>query len=38
MTDKPVLLLGMDLLGSFDTLIIDYRLKELQIRLTRGSL
>jgi hypothetical protein len=38
MTDKPVLLLGMDLLGSFDTLIIDYRLHELQIRLTRASL
>jgi predicted aspartyl protease len=38
MTDKPVLLLGMDLLGSFDTLIIDYRMHELQIRLTRGQL
>jgi hypothetical protein len=38
MTDKPVLLLGMDLLGSFDTLIIDYRMRELQIRLTRGQL
>jgi predicted aspartyl protease len=38
MTDRPVLLLGMDLLGSFDTLILDYRLKELQVRLTRGSL
>ncbi|HXY97358.1 MAG TPA: retroviral-like aspartic protease family protein [Steroidobacteraceae bacterium] len=38
LTDKPVLLLGMDLLGSFDTLIIDYRMKELQIRLTRASL
>jgi len=38
MTDKPVLLLGMDLLGSFDVLIIDYRMHELQIRLTRGQL
>jgi predicted aspartyl protease len=38
MTDKPVLLLGMDLLGSFDVLIIDYRMRELQIRLTHGSL
>ena len=38
MTEKPVLLLGMDLLGSFDTLIIDYRMHELQIRLTRGQL
>jgi predicted aspartyl protease len=38
LTDKPVLLLGMDLLGSFDTLIVDYRMKELQIRLTRAQL
>jgi predicted aspartyl protease len=38
MTDKPVLLLGMVLLGSFDVLIIDYRMHELQIRLTRGQL
>jgi hypothetical protein len=38
MTDKPVLLLGMDLLGSFDVLIIDYRMRELQIRLNRASL
>jgi Aspartyl protease len=38
MTDKPVLLLGMDLLGSFDVLIIDYRMHQMQIRLTRGGL
>ncbi len=38
MNDKPVLLLGMDLLGSFDTLIIDYRMHQMQIRLTRASL
>ncbi len=38
MTDKPVLLLGMDLLGSFDVLIVDYRMRELQIRLDRSSL
>jgi len=38
MTDKPVLLLGMDLLGSFDTLIMDYRMRELQIRLTHPQL
>jgi predicted aspartyl protease len=38
MTDRPVLLLGMDLLGSFDVLIIDYRMHQMQIRLTRGSL
>lgn len=38
LTQKPVLLLGMDLLGSFDVLIIDYRMHELQIRLTRAQL
>ncbi|MGP8035398.1 MAG: aspartyl protease family protein [Steroidobacteraceae bacterium] len=38
MTDKPVLLLGMDLLGSFDVLIIDYRMREMQVRLTHGQL
>ncbi|HYL03109.1 MAG TPA: retroviral-like aspartic protease family protein [Steroidobacteraceae bacterium] len=38
LNDRPVLLIGMDLLGSFDTLIIDYRLRQLQIRLNRGSL
>jgi predicted aspartyl protease len=38
LADKPVLLLGMDLLGSFDVLIIDYRMQQLQIRLTRATL
>ncbi len=38
LTQQPVLLLGMDLLGSFDVLIIDYRMHELQIRLTRAQL
>jgi predicted aspartyl protease len=38
MADRPVLLFGMDLLGSFDTLIIDYRMRELQIRLDRPPL
>ena len=32
MTRTPVLLVGMDVLGLFDTLIIDYRRKELQVR------
>ncbi len=32
MTRTPVLLIGMDVLGLFDTLIIDYRRKELQVR------
>ena len=30
--NQPALTLGMDLLGSFDVLIIDYKLHELQIR------
>jgi hypothetical protein len=33
LTDEPTLTLGMDLLGSFDVLIIDYDRHELQIRL-----
>ncbi len=33
LTDEPTLTLGMDLLGSFDVLIIDYTRHELQIRL-----
>jgi predicted aspartyl protease len=32
MTDEPTLTLGMDLLGSFDVLVIDYARHELQIR------
>ena len=32
LTDEPTLTLGMDLLGSFDVLIIDYNRHELQIR------
>jgi predicted aspartyl protease len=32
MTNEPTLTLGMDLLGSFDVLIIDYGRHELQIR------
>ncbi len=35
MSDRPTMFLGMDVLGSFDVLIIDYRLREMQIR-TRG--
>ncbi|MSQ91634.1 MAG: hypothetical protein EXR87_01690 [Gammaproteobacteria bacterium] len=33
MTEKPAMLVGMDVLGLIDTLIIDYRWRELQIRL-----
>jgi len=32
LTDQPTLTLGMDLLGSFDVLVIDYNRRELQIR------
>jgi predicted aspartyl protease len=31
-TNTPTLAIGMDLLGSFDTLVIDYNRRELQIR------
>jgi predicted aspartyl protease len=33
LTREPTLVLGMDVLGSVDMLVIDYRLRELQIRL-----
>jgi predicted aspartyl protease len=33
LTDAPTLTLGMDLLGSFDILVIDYKRLELQVRL-----
>jgi predicted aspartyl protease len=36
MTDAPALLIGMDVLGLLDTLIIDYRRKELQVKLPRS--
>ncbi|HEY2809152.1 MAG TPA: aspartyl protease family protein [Steroidobacteraceae bacterium] len=32
LTDEPALTIGMDLLGSFDVLVIDYARHELQIR------
>ncbi|MBS0577959.1 MAG: clan AA aspartic protease [Proteobacteria bacterium] len=32
MTDEPALTIGMDMLGSFDVLIIDYTRHEMQIR------
>lgn len=31
--DQPTLVLGMDVLGTVDVLVIDYRLRELQVRL-----
>jgi predicted aspartyl protease len=33
LTDEPVLLIGMDAIGLLDTVIIDYRRHELQIRM-----
>jgi len=36
MTDEPTMLIGMDVLGLIDTLIIDYRRHELQVRLHRS--
>jgi hypothetical protein len=32
---QPALLIGMDVLGVLDTLVIDYRRRELQIRTRR---
>jgi len=37
MTDEPGLLVGMDILGLVDTLIIDYKRRELMIRLRDGG-
>ncbi len=37
MTDEPAMLIGMDVLGLLDTLVIDYRRRELQVRLPRKS-
>ncbi len=35
LTDEPAMLVGMDVLGLLDVLIIDYRRKELQVKLRR---
>jgi hypothetical protein len=35
LNSRPAVLLGMDILGLVDTLVIDYRLSELQIRTRR---
>jgi hypothetical protein len=37
LTSKPAILIGMDVLGALETLIIDYRRKELQIRTPRSE-
>jgi hypothetical protein len=36
MTGEPAMLIGMDVLGLLDTLVIDYRRKELQVKLPRS--
>jgi len=36
LTREPTILIGMDVLGVLDTLIIDYRRREMQISLVRG--
>jgi predicted aspartyl protease len=36
LTREPALLIGMDVLGVLDTLVLDYRRRELQISLVRG--
>jgi hypothetical protein len=35
MVSKPALIIGMDVLGVLDTLVIDYRRNELQIKVRR---
>ena len=35
MVDEPALLIGMDILGLLDTLVIDYRRMELHIKRRR---
>jgi hypothetical protein len=37
LNNEPTLLIGMDALGLLDTLIIDYRRHELQIRMPQQS-
>ncbi len=35
LNSKPALIIGMDVLGSLDTLVIDYRRNELQVKTRR---
>ena len=37
LTGEPAILIGMDALGVLDTLVIDYRRHELQMRMKRGA-
>jgi len=36
LVQEPAVLIGMDIIGSFEALVIDYKKKELQIRAKRG--
>jgi hypothetical protein len=36
MTEEPAMLIGMDVLGLLDALVIDYRRRELQVKLPRN--
>ena len=36
LTDEPAMLIGMDVLGLLDTLVIDYRRREIQMKIRRG--
>jgi len=37
LTRQPTLMIGMDVLGSFDVLVIDYRMKEMQVRMRSAN-
>lgn len=37
MTREPTMLMGMDVLGSFDVLVIDYRMREMQVRMRKPA-
>jgi hypothetical protein len=37
LTDTPTILIGMDVLGLLDTLVIDYKRKELQVRVPKPN-
>jgi predicted aspartyl protease len=36
LTNEPAILIGMDVIGVFDAVVIDYRLKELHLKARRG--
>ncbi len=37
LTSEPAIMIGMDALGTLDTLIIDYRRHELQLRMPKNG-